>query len=74
VIEHSECVELALLNSYKTLRYGLHLQFRKCSGGKDSTRAKAKVQENTSQPTWHKVCKSFDNKDWKVNLLKLNRQ
>jgi len=75
VNEHNPSVELALSNSYKTLRYGLHQRFLKCGGNTDLTMAKTKVQKNISQTMWHKICESFTNEDWKRKSLcnKVNR-
>jgi hypothetical protein len=70
VNEHIASVELALSNSYKTLRYGLHQRFLKCGGNIDLTMAKTKVQKNMSQTTWHKICESFANEAWKRKSLR----
>jgi len=70
VNEHNASVELALSNSYKTLRYGLHQRFLKCGGNTDLKMAKTKVQKNMSQTTWHKICESFANEDWKRKSLR----
>jgi len=70
VNEYNASVKLALSNSYKTLHYGFHQRFLECSGNKDLTMVKAKVQKNMSQLTWHKMCESFANKDWKRKPLR----
>ena len=69
-----ESIELALSNSYKSLRHGFHCHFLKFNVDKDSTITKTKVPELMSQPIWLKICESFENKGCKVNIFKLNRQ